>query len=114
MFAPPGVKSPAGRTNDIHGAREEMSQQPSAAQDSGGERDIEESGRHASAAASSGQIADPTGQCRVTQIVETRRPYAVILSEAKHPRSFREKKKTTAETLRCAQGDRPTVFHFLR
>jgi len=30
-----------------------------------------------------------------------------MLSEAKHPRSFTE--KTTAETLRCAQGDRPSA-----
>ncbi|SPE22159.1 hypothetical protein SBA2_10097 [Acidobacteriia bacterium SbA2] len=32
-------------------------------------------------------------------------PYTVMLSEAKHPRS--SVKKETAETLRCAQGDRP-------
>ena len=30
-----------------------------------------------------------------------------MLSEAKHPRSFTE--KTTAETLRCAQGDTPSA-----
>jgi len=66
VLAPPGVQSPAGRTNDIHGAREEMSQQPSASQDSGGEGGIEKDGRHASAATGSGRIAGPARQCRVT------------------------------------------------
>ena len=46
VFPPPGVQRPAGWTNKVHGAGEQIGEHPGASQDSGSQRDIEQATRH--------------------------------------------------------------------
>jgi len=43
---PPSVQCPAGWTNDVHGAREQICEHPGTSQDSDGKREIEQGGPH--------------------------------------------------------------------